>query len=117
MDIRKLIMNYPKRKLSLKHPQFSIFILWVARICKPPAFKEFYIVIGIYLARFSDVPEHQRLKEENCYELWRNYFKANEGKLIEREVVEKLEICDEKNCKKFIEYFVDWTEKFRAMII
>lgn len=37
--------------------------------------------------------------------------------MVEKEVVDRLEICDEKNAKKFIEYFVDWTDKFRAMII
>ena len=39
MDIRKLIINYPKRNLTLKYPHFSIYMLWIARICKPPAFK------------------------------------------------------------------------------
>ena len=49
--------------------------------------------------------------------MWRNYFKANEGKPIDKEVVDRLDICDDKNCRKFIEYFVEWTDKFRAMII
>ena len=83
-------MNYPKRKLNLKYPHFSIFILWVARICKPPAFKEFFMIIGSYLAKFVAQPEHQKLKEETCYDLWRNYFKANENRPVEKEVQDKL---------------------------
>jgi hypothetical protein len=37
MEIRKLILNYPRRKLTIKYPHFSIFLLWVGRICKPMA--------------------------------------------------------------------------------
>lgn len=50
MEIRKLILNYPRRKLELKYPHFSIFLLWIGRICKPQAWEEFFIVIGSYLA-------------------------------------------------------------------
>jgi len=39
MDIKKLIQNYPKRKVDIAHPHFSIFLLWLGRICKSPAFK------------------------------------------------------------------------------
>lgn len=52
MDIRKLIQNYPKRKIQLDYPHFSIFLLWIGRICKSPAFKEFYLVLGEYLAEY-----------------------------------------------------------------
>jgi len=75
------------------------------------------MIIGTYLAKFMAVPEHAKLREETCYDLWRNFFKNNESKLIDKELIDRMEICDEKNCKKFIEYYVDWTDKFRAMII
>jgi hypothetical protein len=39
MDIKKLIQNYPKREIKLEYPHFSIFLLWIGRICKSPAFK------------------------------------------------------------------------------
>jgi hypothetical protein len=39
MDIKKLIQNYPRREVGLAYPHFSIFLLWIGRICKPPAFK------------------------------------------------------------------------------
>lgn len=46
MDIKKLIQNYPKRRLTLKFPHFSIFLLWIGRICKSPAFQEFFLILG-----------------------------------------------------------------------
>ena len=46
MDIRKLIQNYPKRNINIENPGFSIFLLWLGRICKSPAFKEFYLILG-----------------------------------------------------------------------
>lgn len=50
MDIKKLIQNYPKRKINLEIPHFSIFLLWIGRICKSTAFKEFFIILGEYVA-------------------------------------------------------------------
>ena len=50
MDIRKLVINYPKRKVGIEYPGFSIFLLWLGRICKSPAFKEFFMILGEYLA-------------------------------------------------------------------
>lgn len=52
MDIKKLIQNYPKRKIEISYPHFSIFLLWIGRICKAPAFKEFYMILGCYIAQF-----------------------------------------------------------------
>lgn len=52
MDIKKLIQNYPKRKIELEYPHFSIFLLWIGRICKSPAFKEFYMILGEYIADY-----------------------------------------------------------------
>lgn len=75
------------------------------------------MIIGTFLAKFMAVAEHGKLKEETCYELWKNFFKNNESKLVDKELVDKMEICDDKNSRKFIEYFVDWTDKFRALII
>jgi hypothetical protein len=46
MDIKKLISNYPKRKLKLLYPHFSIFLLWIGRISKSPAFKEYFLILG-----------------------------------------------------------------------
>ena len=53
MDIKKLIQNYPKRKVELEFPYFSIFLLWTGRICKSPAFREFFMVLWAYLAEFA----------------------------------------------------------------
>lgn len=39
MEIRKLTLNYPRRKIIARFPHFAIFILWVGRICKPQAWK------------------------------------------------------------------------------
>ena len=52
MDIKKLIQNYPRRNLELERPHFSIFLLWIGRICKAPAFKEFYLILGNYLGSY-----------------------------------------------------------------
>jgi hypothetical protein len=52
MEVRKLILNYPRRNIVAKFPHFSIFILWVGRICKPAAWKEFFIIISSYLADY-----------------------------------------------------------------
>lgn len=52
MEIRKLILNYPRRRLTLKYPHFCIFLLWISRICKPQAWEEFFIIISYYLAEY-----------------------------------------------------------------
>lgn len=50
MDIAKMIHNYPKRKIDIAYPHFSIFLLWIGRICKSSAFREFYLILADYLA-------------------------------------------------------------------
>ena len=87
-------MNYPKRNVNLKYPHFSIYMLWTARICKPPAFKEFFMIAGTYLAIYESISEHQIKNEETCFEQWKSYCKKNEAKPIEKELVDKLQICD-----------------------
>jgi hypothetical protein len=79
MDIKKLIQNYPKRKIEISSPHFSIFLLWIGRICKSPAFREFYLILGEYLADYYAV-EGQKAKGEAVYDNWRNYYKLFEGK-------------------------------------
>ena len=66
MDIKKLIQNYPKRKVDIAHPHFSIFLLWLGRICKSPAFKEFYMILGEYLADYCS-NEANKAKGEQAY--------------------------------------------------
>lgn len=63
MDMKKFIQNYPKRKIELEYPHFSIFLLWVGRICKSTAFKEFYLVLGEYIAEYY-ASETNRVKGE-----------------------------------------------------
>jgi hypothetical protein len=36
---------------------------------------------------------------------------------VEKELVERLRICDERTGKKLVEYFVDWAAIFRAIVI
>jgi len=81
MDIKKLIQNYPKRKIELDYPHFSIFLLWIGRICKSPAFKEFYMILGEYLAEYYS-NEANKTKGEQAYENWKNFHKAFEQKKI-----------------------------------
>jgi hypothetical protein len=116
MDIKKLILNYPKRKIDIGHPHFSIFLLWLGRICKSPAFKEFYLILGEYLAEFY-AQEASKAKGEQLYEAWRNFHKAFEQKKIDVDTLQKLKIFDEKSCKKFVDYFVQWTDIFRCLSI
>lgn len=82
MDIKKLIQNYPKRKIELENPHFSIFLLWIGRICKSPAFKEFYLVLGEYLAEYYAAEAH-RVKGEEAYDKWRNYHKSFDQKKLD----------------------------------
>lgn len=53
MEIRKLIINYPKRNIVLKYPHLSIFLLWVGRICKPPAWSEFFMLFSTFMIEFD----------------------------------------------------------------
>ena len=116
MDIRKLVANYPKRKVGIECPGFSIFLLWLGRICKSPAFKEFFMILGEYLAEFYS-HEGNRTKSEHAYDIWRNSHKAFEARKIDEEVLERLKIFDEKSCKKFVDYFVQWNDLFKALTI
>lgn len=116
MDIKKLIQNYPKRKIEIENPHFSIFLLWLGRICKSPVFKEFYMILGEYLAGYYS-NEANRVKGEPAYDIWRNFHSSFDQKKIDAESLERLKIFDEKNCKKFIDYFVQWTDLFRALSI
>lgn len=93
MDIKKLIQNYPKRKLDLSYPHFSIFLLWIGRICKSPAFREFYLILGSYMAEYYEQEAH-KVKGEPAYELWKNYFKAYEGKKPEGDLLPQGSIFD-----------------------
>ena len=68
MDIRKLIQNYPRRKIELKYPNFSIFMLWISRICKASAWKEFFISIATYLAVY------EKYKKENEGQQWQEFW-------------------------------------------
>lgn len=79
MDIKKLVQNYPKRKINLQYPHFSIYLLWLGRICKPPAFREFYMILGEYIAEFYSI-EGNKSKGEAVYEKWRNFYKTFEAK-------------------------------------
>jgi len=51
------------------------------------------------------------------YENWKNYFKVYDGKKLEAELTGQLRIFDEKSCKKFVDYFVQWADLFRALSI
>lgn len=59
MDIKKLVQNYPRRNLNMEYPHFSIFLLWIGRICKSPVFKEFYMALGEYLADYYSIEAHR----------------------------------------------------------
>lgn len=116
MDIKKLIQNYPKRKLDLTYPHFSIFLLWIGRICKSPAFREFYLILGSYMAEYYEQEAH-KVKGDASYDLWKNYFKTYETKKLEADLLPQGSIFDEKSTKKFVEYFVQWADLFRALSI
>jgi len=36
---------------------------------------------------------------------------------LDEEVLGQLKIFDEKNCKKFVDYFVQWNDLFKALTI
>ena len=74
------------------------------------------MILGEYLADYYSTEGH-RGKGEDAYEKWKNHHKAFEQKKIEAETLESLKIFDEKNIKKFIDYFVQWTDLFRALNI
>jgi hypothetical protein len=116
MDIKKLIQNYPKRKLELTYPHFSIFLLWIGRICKSPAFSEFYLILGEFMAEYYAIEAH-RAKGDASYDNWKNYFKVYDGKKYDPDFLAQITIFDEKSCKKFVEYFVQWADLFRALSI
>ena len=107
MEIRKLTYNYPKRGIKMRYPHFSIFLLWVGRICKPPAWIEFFMIISQFLIDYynSDLTGK---KSEN----WEKFSKAYEIKPVKPELIEKLSICDDKTVKKMIEYFSKWVQLF-----
>lgn len=107
MEIRKLIQNYPRRKLILKYPHFSIFLLWVGRICKPLAWEEFFMIISTYLAEYysKNLPG----KPTDKWEAFNNQFQAEPVKPY---LMDKLSICDEKTVKKFADFFCKWTQLF-----
>jgi hypothetical protein len=52
------------------------------------------MIAGTYLAIYESISEHQIKNEETCYEQWKSYCKKNEAKPIEKELVDKLQICD-----------------------
>ena len=116
MDIRKLIQNYPSRKLELDHPHFSIFLLWIGRICKAPAFREFYLILGSYLGEYYAKEEHKE-KSEKAYDLWKEEHKKFEKKPMDERLMESLQIFDERSSQELIEFYVKWADLFRALTI
>lgn len=116
MDIKKLIQNYPKRKVNLEFPHFSIFLLWLGRICKSPAFKEFYMILGEYNAEFYS-KEENKVKGESAYDQWKKSATAFEARPLDSETLSRLKIFDDKNCKKFVEFYTSWCDMFRALSI
>lgn len=61
--------------------------------------------------------EAHKDKGEAMYENWRNYLKVNEPKKYKSQFLSQISIFDEKSGKKFVEYFVEWAEIFRALSI
>jgi hypothetical protein len=49
------------------------------------------------------------------YENWKKYFKIYDGKKYDNHFSSQLHIFDEKSSKKFVDYFVQWTDLFRAL--
>jgi hypothetical protein len=93
MDIKKLIQNYPKRKIQITYPHFSIFLLWIGRICKSPAFLEFYLILGEYMAEYYEIEAH-KAKGEVMYDNWKNYFKTYENKKYDNDFLSQIRIFD-----------------------
>ena len=58
-----------------------------------------------------------RPKGEQGYEVWRNFHKGFDARKMEERDVQSLKIFEEKSCKKFVDYFVQWTDLFRALNI
>jgi len=68
-------------------------LLWIGRICKSPAFKEFYIILGEYVSEFYS-NEQNRVKGEQAYDLWRNFQKEFDNKKIDEGQLQMLKIFD-----------------------
>jgi len=46
MDIPKLVKNIKKRGIMVNYPEFTIFVLWMSRICKAESWKVIYRFIA-----------------------------------------------------------------------
>ena len=70
--------------------------------------------MGQYLSQYY-ANEANKMKGEQAYENWKNYQKHFDQRKLQAEELARMKIFDEKNCKKFLDYFVQWTQLFRVL--
>ena len=73
MDIPKLVKNFRKKEnLKLSYPEFSIFILWVGRICKADTWRTLYELFACLICEFQDHLNTEELPKNMSS--WCRYF-------------------------------------------
>lgn len=93
INVSNVVNNYPRKGLKLQYPEFSIFLLWLAKICKPLAWKEFYILIGYTLWEYKEFLAKQPGRER-CVETWKTFVglrEKSEGVPYKYEIPKEIE--------------------------
>ena len=113
MDVRKLINNLPKRKLEVTMPCLSVFVLWVSRICKSPAWKEIFMLCSHYLALFEANKEKTDFEGMTRRDKWSTFW----GKFdqYKKDIYKGMSICNERSGSKMLDHYVKWVEAFEVV--
>ena len=59
MDIPKLVKNMEKREVVLEFPEFTIYVLWLSRVCKSDAWKQIYELTAYACCEFYEFLEEK----------------------------------------------------------
>lgn len=114
MDIPKLFKNIQKRKIELKTPEVSIFLLWLSRICKSEAWKFFYqLIVYCFMDYINFLKE---IDEPKCIQNWLEFIKKRKISSIENYRFENLSMnISTQNSDKMLQYYFKWVEFFGAI--
>lgn len=96
-------------------------MLWLAKICKPSAWKEFYYLIGHTIFEFREFLSRQSGRERSL-ESWKvfvNQREKGEGEShqyrIPKAISSKLNILDESDAATLVELYQKWVIFFAVI--
>ena len=75
-----------------------MFLVWIARICKPESFRVFYSLLVSYAIAYCDFLKQEYEEDSKCKDLysWRNFVQKH--KKISNDLEEEIEVEERESC-------------------